>query len=87
MGGRHGVLAARRRPIQRTIQETLAAHIVSSGAHEGGGCGGRDGALQPLTLGFPDDTFRVLKEKGLRRFGEYRTSRLVLEAWERMQSK
>jgi len=26
-------------------------------------------------------TFRVLKEKELRQFGEYRTRRLVLEAW------
>jgi len=32
---------------------------------------------------FPGETFRVLKEKELRQFGEYRTRRLVLEAWER----
>ena len=31
---------------------------------------------------FPGETFRVLKEKELRQFGEYRTRRLVLEAWE-----
>ena len=31
--------------------------------------------------GFP----RVLKEKELRRHGEYRTRRLVLEAWQRLQ--
>ncbi len=30
---------------------------------------------------FPGETFRVLKQKELRRFGEYRTRRLVLEAW------
>jgi len=30
---------------------------------------------------FPGETFRVLKEKELRQFGEYRTRRLVLEAW------
>lgn len=31
---------------------------------------------------FPGETFRVLKEKELRVFGEYRTRRLVLEAWD-----
>lgn len=31
---------------------------------------------------FPGETFRVLKEKEIRKFGEYRTRRLVLEAWE-----
>jgi hypothetical protein len=30
---------------------------------------------------FPGETFRVLKEKEMRQFGEYRTRRLVLEAW------
>ena len=33
---------------------------------------------------FPGETFRVLKEKEMRQFGEYRTRRLVLEAWERL---
>lgn len=33
---------------------------------------------------FPGETFRVLKEKEIRQFGEYRTRRLVLEAWERI---
>jgi len=33
---------------------------------------------------FPGETFRVLKEKELARFGEYRTRRLVLEAWDRL---
>ena len=32
---------------------------------------------------FPSETFRVLKEKETRLYGEYRTKRLVLEAWER----
>ena len=31
---------------------------------------------------FPGEAFRVLKEKELRLYGEYRTRRLVLEAWE-----
>ena len=33
---------------------------------------------------FPGETFRVLKEKEERLYGEYRTRRLVLEAWDRM---
>jgi hypothetical protein len=33
---------------------------------------------------FPGETFRVLKDKDIRRYGEYRTRRLVLEAWERL---
>jgi type I restriction-modification system DNA methylase subunit len=33
---------------------------------------------------FPGETFRVLKDKEMRLYGEYRTRRLVLEAWERM---
>ncbi|WP_269082261.1 hypothetical protein [Thermanaerothrix daxensis] len=32
----------------------------------------------------PGETFRVLKEKEIRQYGEYRTRRLVLEAWERI---
>jgi hypothetical protein len=35
---------------------------------------------------YPSETFRVLKEKEIRAFGEYRTRRLVLEAWDRMES-
>ena len=33
---------------------------------------------------FPGETFRVLKDKEIRTLGEYRTRRLVLEAWERL---
>lgn len=33
---------------------------------------------------FPGETFRVLKEKEIKRHGEYRTRRLVLEAWDRL---
>ena len=36
---------------------------------------------------FPSETFRVLKEKELAKFGEYRTRRLVLEAWDRLPSR
>ena len=33
---------------------------------------------------FPGETFRVVKEKEIKQFGEYRTRRLVLEAWDKM---
>ena len=36
---------------------------------------------------FPGETFRVLKEKEIKQFGEYRTRLLVLEAWDRMEKK
>jgi hypothetical protein len=32
---------------------------------------------------FPGETFRVLKEKEEKEFGEYRTKRSVLDAWDR----
>lgn len=35
---------------------------------------------------YPSETFRVLKEKENRLHGEYRTERLVLEAWKRMEA-
>jgi hypothetical protein len=35
---------------------------------------------------YPSETFRVLKEKEIRHHGEYRTRRLVLAAWDRMES-
>ena len=34
----------------------------------------------------PSETFRVLKEKEIRHHGEYRTRRLVLSAWDRMEA-
>lgn len=36
-------------------------------------------------LDYPSETFRVLKEKEIRQHGEYRTRRLVLDAWDRME--
>ncbi len=33
---------------------------------------------------FPSETFRVLKNNEMKQFGEYRTQRLVLEAWDQM---
>ena len=35
---------------------------------------------------YPSETFRVLKEGEIRAYGEYRTRRLVLEAWDAMSS-
>jgi len=34
---------------------------------------------------YPSETFRVLKNNEERKFGEYRTRRLVLDAWDRME--
>jgi hypothetical protein len=34
---------------------------------------------------FPSETFRVLKNNEIKRFGEYRTQRLVLEAWDKIK--
>jgi hypothetical protein len=34
---------------------------------------------------FPGESFRVLKDKEIREFGEYRTQRLVLEAYDRLR--
>lgn len=35
---------------------------------------------------YPSETFRVLKESEIRAYGEYRTRRLVLEAWDQQAS-
>ncbi len=34
---------------------------------------------------YPGETFRVLKDKEIRQYGEYRTRRLALEAWDRLE--
>jgi len=34
---------------------------------------------------YPSETFRVLKKSEMRDFGEYRTQRLVLEAWDKLE--
>ncbi|MER8565941.1 N-6 DNA methylase [Mesorhizobium sp. M0924] len=36
---------------------------------------------------YPTETFRVLKNNEIREFGEYRTRRLVLEAWDRLDNE
>jgi len=33
---------------------------------------------------FPSETFRVLKNNEIKQFSEYRTQRLVLEAWDKL---
>jgi len=35
---------------------------------------------------YPSETFRVLKNKEIKEFGEYRTQRLVLEAWDKLET-
>lgn len=35
---------------------------------------------------YPSETFRVLKNNEIREFGEYRTRRFVLEAWDRLEA-
>ena len=37
-----------------------------------------------MGAGYPSETFRVLKNNETRRYGEYRTARLVLAAWDAM---
>ena len=39
---------------------------------------------QSVKPGYPSETFSVLKRSEEREFGEYRTQRLVLEAWDRL---
>jgi N-6 DNA Methylase len=36
---------------------------------------------------YPSETFRVLKEREIRHYGEYRTERLVLDVWQRMEGR
>ena len=36
---------------------------------------------------YPSETFRVLKNNEMREFGEYRTRRLVLEAWDALEGR
>lgn len=37
--------------------------------------------------GYPSETFAVLKRSEIRTYGEYRTRRLVLEAWDKLESE
>jgi hypothetical protein len=35
---------------------------------------------------YPSETFRVLKKNEIAKYGEYRTAKLVLDAWDRLES-
>lgn len=44
--------------------------------------------LDPIDImgaDYPSETFRVLKDKERKEFGEYRTQRLVLAAWDKLE--
>lgn len=36
---------------------------------------------------YPSETFRVLKDREMREYGEYRTKNMVLEAWKRLEAE
>ncbi len=59
-----------------TTMLALCQLEVASGNGLGGTC--------VAVRNFPGETFRVLKEKESHQYGEYRTCRLVLEAWEQL---
>jgi hypothetical protein len=40
--------------------------------------------VNELGIGYPSETFRGLRDSEIKKFGEYRTQRLVLEAWNRI---
>jgi hypothetical protein len=40
-----------------------------------------------MGAGYPSETFRVLKNSDIRRYGEYRTARLVLAAWDTQEAR
>lgn len=43
------------------------------------------GPKEVYSEAFPGETFRVLEEKEVKQFGEHRTRRLVLEAWDKLE--
>jgi hypothetical protein len=46
---------------------------------------GKAANAECLREGYPSETFRVLKNNESCEFGEYRTRRLVLEAWDNLE--
>lgn len=40
---------------------------------------------QSISPGYPSETFSVLQRSELREFGEYRTQKLVLDAWDKLE--
>lgn len=41
---------------------------------------------QVVKPGYPSETFSVLKRNEIKEFGEYRTKRLILEAWDKLEA-
>ena len=66
-------LAAGPLPDPRALTDREMADILDSA---------EDPPDAPRTTTFPGETFRVLKEREMREYGEYRTKRLVLAAWD-----
>lgn len=53
------------------------------------GTGSSKSLLDPADVmgkDYPSETFRVLKNKEMGLYGEYRTQRLVLEAWDKLEA-
>jgi hypothetical protein len=44
-------------------------------------------SIKKLAQISPGETLRVLKEKEEKQYGEYRTRRLVLKAWDELEAK
>lgn len=40
-----------------------------------------------MSVDYPSETFRGLKNNETRQFGEYHTRRLVLEAWDKLETQ
>jgi hypothetical protein len=69
------------RTSKRAELEALCAKLYGLGRQE------LEFVLDPesvMGLGYPTETFRILKNDELAAFGEFRTKRLVLEAWDRL---
>jgi len=70
-----------RRALMRAELDTFYAHLYGLNRDE------LRYILDPanvMGLDYPSETCRVLKTNEIRQFGEYRTQRLVLEAWDRL---
>jgi hypothetical protein len=71
-------------PEKKAEAPRLLTQLTDYAAEANGTAGSFDTSalIQRLQAdGFPGKTFRVLKEKEIRQFGEYRTCRLMLETW------
>jgi N-6 DNA Methylase len=71
-----------RRPLLRAELDAYYAHLYGLTREE------LRYILDPADIhgpDFPSETFRVLKKNEMKQFGEYRTQRLVLEAWDKLR--